>query len=97
MASAAPQPKSSTSRSPLADNARRRSPSSSFSTTETAAVAQAKQSFTTTKGPFAGVTNGDQFAAVLKAGELSFLFLLLLFFFKRGRTTENEGKEKERV
>ena len=94
VASAAPQPKSSTSRSPLADNARRRSPSSSFSTTETAAVAQAKQSFTTTKGPFAGVTNGDQFAAVLKAGELSFLFLLLLFFSNEGGRRRTKEKRK---
>ena len=43
--------------------------SSSSASVSTAAVAQAKQSYTTTDGPFAGVTNGDQFAAVLKAGE----------------------------
>ena len=48
------------------------STTSSSTTTATAAVAQAKQSYTTTEGPFAGVTNGDQFAAVLKAGEDAF-------------------------
>jgi len=33
-----------------------------------AKATQNKQSFTTTEGPFAGVTNGEAFAAVLKAG-----------------------------